>query len=78
MIFDSTTTKQIYETRDPMFAKDFEEVTYTYRFWERGAAKQLLITVQPIPLIPDGELALYFRRFGVVKKVVGQSHAFNH
>ena len=43
-----------------------------------GVAKQLLVTVQSSPLIPDAELALYFRRFGVVKKAVGQSHAFNH
>ena len=31
VIFDSITTKQIYETRDATFAKDFEGVTYTYR-----------------------------------------------
>ena len=30
------------------------------------------------PTHPDGELAFYFRRFGVVKKVVGQSYTFNH
>ena len=49
-----------------------------YRLRAKGAAKQLLVAVQSGPLIPDGELALYFRRFGVVKKVVGQSYAFNH
>ena len=78
MIFDSTATKQIYETRYATFAKDFEGVTNMYRLRAKGAAKQHLVTVQSGPLIPDGELTLYFRRFGVVKKVVGQSYAFNH
>ena len=44
----------------------------------KGAALQLLVTVQSIPLIYDRELALYFRQFAVVNKVVGQSHVFNH
>ena len=78
VVFDSTATKQIHKTRDITFAKDFEGVTYTDRIRAKSAAKQLLVTVQSISLIPDGELALYFRRFGVVKKVVGQSYAFNH
>ena len=65
-------------TRDGTFAKDFEGVTYTYRLRAKSAAKELLVTVPSRPLIPDGELALYFRRFVVVKKVVGQSYAFNH
>ena len=69
MTFDSTATKQIYETRDATFAKDFEGVSYTYRIRSKGAAKQFLVTVQSSPLIPDGELALYFRRFGVVENV---------
>ena len=77
MIFDSTITKQIYETRDATFAKDFEGVTYRYRLRKKGAAKQLLVTVQSNPFIPDGKPTLYFRQFGVVKKVVGQSHTFN-
>ena len=38
---------------------------------------QLLVTVQSSPFIPDEELALYFRRFRVVRKAVGQSHTFN-
>ena len=78
VIFDSTATKHIYETRDTTFAKDFEEITYTCRLRAKGVAKQLLVTAQSSLLIPDVELALYFGQFGVVKKVVGQSHAFNH
>ena len=77
-MFDSTTTKQIHETKDARFAKDFEGITYTYRLRTTSAANQLLVTVQSSPLIPDGELVLYFRWFDVVKKVVGQSHSFNH
>ena len=77
VIFDTTATKQIYETRDAMFAKDFEGITYTYRLRAKGAAKHLLVTVQLSQLIPHGDLALFFRRFGVVKKVAGQFHAFN-
>ena len=38
---------------------------------------QLLVTVQSSPIIPDEKLALYFRRFSVVRKVVGQPHTFN-
>ena len=53
-------------------------VSYTYRIRSKGAAKQFLVTVQSSPLIPDGELPLYFRRFGLVKKVVGQSYALKH
>ena len=49
-----------------------------YRLRKKGAAKQLLVAVQSSPFIPDGEPTLYFRRFAVVKKVVGQSHTFNH
>ena len=78
VIFDSTATKQIYETRDTSFAKDFEGVTYTFRLRTKGAAKQLLVAVQSTPLFPSGELALYLRRLGMVKKVVGQSYAFSH
>ena len=78
VMFDSTTTKQIHETKDARFAKDFEGITYTYRLRTTSAANQLLVTVQSSPLIPDGELVLYFRWFDVVKKVVGQSHSFNH
>ena len=78
MIFHSTATKHIYETKDTTFAQDFEGVTYTYRLQASGAAKKLLVTVQSSQLIPNGELALYIRRCGVVKKVVGQSHTFNH
>ena len=78
VIFDSSATEQIYETRDATFAKDFEGVSYTYRIRSKGAAKQFLVTVQSSPLIPDGELPLYFRRFGLVKKVVGQSYALKH
>ena len=76
--FDTAATKQIYETRNATLVKDFEGVTYTYRLRAKGAANQVLVTLQSISLIPDGELALCFRRFGVVKKVVRQSHAFNH
>ena len=78
VIFDSTATNQIYEIRDAMFAKDSEAFTYTYGLRAKGTAKQLLLTVQSRPLIPDGELALYFRRFCVMKKVVGQFYAFSH
>ena len=78
VIFDSTATNQIYEIRDAMFAKDSEAFTYTYGLRAKGTAKQLLPTVQSRPLILDGELALYFRQFGVVKKVVGQFYAFSH
>ena len=46
MIFDSTATKQTYETRDATFVKDYEGVTYTFRLRAKGAAKQLLVTVQ--------------------------------
>ena len=46
MIFDSTATKQTYETRDATFVKDYQGVTYTYRLRAKGAAKQLLVTVQ--------------------------------
>ena len=42
------------------------------------AAKKLLVTGQSSPIIPDGDFALCFRRSGVVKRVVGQSYAFNH
>ena len=70
VIFDSTATKQIYQTRDATFAKNFEGFTYTYRLKAKSTAKHLLVTVQPSQLIPDGELALYFRQFGVVKKVL--------
>ena len=66
VIFGSTATKQIYETRDATYTKDFEGVTCTYRLQAKGAAKQLLVTVQSSPLIPDGELALYFRWFCMV------------
>ena len=78
VIFDSTATNQIYEIRDAMFAKDSEAFTYTYGLRAKGTAKQLLLTVQLRPVIPDGELALYFRRFCVMKKVVGQFYAFSH
>ena len=78
VIFDSNATKKIYETRDASFAKDFEGVTYTYRLLTKSAAKQLLVTVQSSPLIPDGEPALHFRWLSVVKKVVGQSYALLH
>lgn len=78
MIFDSTATKQTYETRDATFVKDYQGVTYTCRLRAKGAAKQLLVTVQQSPLILNGELALYFRRFSLVKKVVGQSNTFSH
>ena len=78
VIFDFTATKQIYETREATFPKDCEGVTYTYRVQAKGSVKQLLVTVQSSPLIPDREIASYFRRFGVVKRVVGQSYAFNH
>ena len=61
MIFDSTVTKKIYETRDATFAKDFEGVTYTYRLQPKGAAKQLFVAVPSSPLIPDGGLVSYFR-----------------
>ena len=71
MIFDSNAAKKIYITRDATFAKDFEGVTYTYRLRAKGATEQLLVTVQSSPLIPDSEPALYFRQFGVGKKVVG-------
>ena len=71
-------SKTNYETRGATFIKDFEGVTYTYRLQAKYAAKQLLITVQSISLIPDGELVLYFRRFSVLKNLVGQSHSFNH
>ena len=37
LIFDSTVTKQIYETRDTIFAKDFEGVTCTYRLQAKDA-----------------------------------------
>ena len=72
VIFDSTATKQIYKTRGARFAKDFDRVTYKYWLQAKGATKQLLETVESNPLIPDEELALYFRWFGVVKKVVGK------
>ena len=72
------TILQQNKTRDATFAKSFEEVTYTYRLRAKGAAKELRVTVQSSPLIPDGEFTLYFRRFRVVKKVVGQSYAFYH
>ena len=78
VIFYSTITKQIYETRDATFVKDFEGVTYMFRLRKKGAAKQLLVIVQSSPFIPDGEPTLHFRQFGAVKKVVGQSHTFNH
>ena len=71
-------TKQIYETRDATFVKDFEGVTYMFRLRKKGAAKQLLVIVQSSPFIPDGEPTLHFRQFGAVKKVVGQSHTFKH
>ena len=77
VIFDTTATKQIYETRNAMFAKDFEWITYTCRLRAKVAAKQLLVTVQLSQLIPHGDLALFFRRFGVVKKMAGQSYAFS-
>ena len=76
--FDTAATKQIYETRNATLVKDFEGVTYIYRLRAKGADNQVLVTLQSISLIPDGELALCFRWFGVVKKVVRQSHAFNH
>ena len=34
--------------------------------------------MQSSPLIPDGELALYFRRCDVVKNVVGKFYSFNN
>lgn len=46
-------------------------VTYKYRLRAKGAAKQLLVTVQSTPLIHDEELVLYFAQFNVVKKVIG-------
>ena len=39
VIFASSTTKQNYETRDIMLAKDFDGVTYTYRLRAKDAAK---------------------------------------
>ena len=78
MTFDSTATKQIYETRDTTFANRFEGVIYMYRLRAKRAAKQLLVTIQSSPLITDGELAFYLRRFVVVKKVFGQSFPLNH
>ena len=59
--------KKNSQARDTMLAKDFEGVTYMYRLRAMGAAKPLLVTQQSSPLIPDGELPLYFRRFGVVE-----------
>lgn len=44
----------------------------------KGAAKQLLVAVQSSPLIPDEELGLCLKRFGVVKKMVRKFHDFNH
>ena len=52
--------------------------TYTYKLPVKGSAEQLLVTVESGPLILDGKLYLYFREFGVVKKVLWQSHTFNH
>ena len=69
VIFDSTAKKQIYKTRDATFAKDFVGVIYIYRLWAKGSAKQLLVTVQSSPLIPDGEFALYFRQLGMMNNV---------
>ena len=68
MIFDPTATKQIYETRNAMFAKDFEGAIYTYKLRAKGASKQLFVTVQSSPLIPDEELALYFRWYCGLRK----------
>ena len=78
-MFDSTATNQIYETRDAMFAKDFERVNYTYRLRAQCAANMLLVTIQSSPLIPDGSWLCTsdgLVRFGL--KVVGESCAFNH
>ena len=62
----------------PRLERILRGVTYKYRLRENGAAKQFLVTVQSSPLIPDMDLALYFRWCVVVKKVIEQSYAFNH
>ena len=67
-----------FQTKDATVAKDFEAVTYPYKLRAKGVAKQLLVTRQSSLAIPDGELALYFKCFGVVKKAVRQFDAFNH
>ena len=66
-LYRKKTNSQDY--RDATFAKDFEGVIYIYRLWAKDSAKQLLVTVQSSPLIPDGELALYFRQLGMVNNV---------
>ena len=66
-LYRKKTNSQGY--RDATFAKDFEGVIYIYRLWAKDSAKQLLVTVQSSPLIPDGKLALYFRQLGMVNNV---------
>ena len=66
-LYRKKTNSQDY--RDATFAKDCEGVIYIYRLWAKDSAKQLLVTVQSSPLIPDGELALYFRQLGMVNNV---------